>query len=213
MPYNKQYLSALISLLMLHITLYAGDEKLNTAGGWKPYYGIPGADTASYYALGNCKFFEYDDYIVAERALPGIEIGSDIFVKIRRKKFTEVNCEKMSKNCNMKVLNKWAEFFLAKKGKYLIIYSETGERRDLFIYDITTGHRIFKSDFSEPIRFNYKGELSFWTEAKKAKREDCVNFDKWTKLGLTPIIEMKATFDLNNIVLIHSPETRCAYKK
>lgn len=205
----------IITTLLLFYTLhlFAAEDAVDTSSGWKPYFGIPGADTASYYTFGNCKFFEYDDYIIAERELKGSEIGSDIFVKFRREKFTEVNCEKMSKICDMKVLNRWAEFFLAKKGKYCIVSSGTDERRDLYIYDMTTGSRIFKSDFSGPITFNYKGELSFWTETKKATAENCSSFEKWTRLGLTPIIETKVAFDVINSVLIRSTETRCAYKR
>lgn len=113
----------------------------------------------------------------------------------------------------MKILNKWAEFFLGKRGKYLIITSGTDERRELYIYDITTGNRIFQSDFSEPISFTYKGELSFWTDARKASNKECENYDTWVKLGLTPIIEMNVILDLDKIVLIHTTETRCSYKK
>ena len=200
-------------VLLFNSSLFASEKVVDTTSGWKPYTGVPGADTASYYKISNCKFFEYDDYIVAERSLTGGEIGSDIFVKIRRKKFTEINCEKMSKNCAMKIMNKWAQFFLAKKGKYLIITDGTDERRGLFIYDITKGKNIFQSDFSEPIRFNYKSELSFWTESKKASSGECENYDKWKKQGLIPIIEMNAILDLNKIVLIHLTDTRCAYKK
>ena len=209
--YKKPFVITL--LLLFNSSLFASEKVIDTTSGWKPYVGIPGADTASYYQIGNCKFFEYDDYIVAERSLTGGEIGSDIFIKIRRKKFTEINCEKMSKNCDMKIMNKWAQFFLAKKGKYLIVTDGTDERRGLFIYDITKGKNIFQSDFSEPIRFNYKSELSFWTESKKASGGECENYDTWKKQGLIPIIEMNVILDLNKIVLIHLTDTRCAYKK
>jgi hypothetical protein len=148
-----------------------------------------------------------------ERALTGGEIGSDIFVTARRKIFTEVNCEKMSRHCDLKVMNTWAEYFSAKKGKFLFIYSESGGRRYVYIYDITTGTRIFKSDFSEPISFNAQGELSFWTEARKAAERECPSYNKWKKLGVIPIIETRVFIELSTLTLMPSEETRCSYKK
>ena len=209
----KFHLLISLSLLILHTPLSAAGEPIDTSTGWKPYYGIEGADTGSYYKIGPCKFFEYDDYIIVERELTGNDIGSDIFIKARKRVTIEVNCEKIVTSCDIKILNKWAEFFFAKKNKHLIISSGTEGKRSLIIYDLLTGKKLFKSDFSDSIYFNYRGELSFWTESREATLEECPSFQKLIKLGITPIIETRATLDLNNLTLIYSTETRCSYKK
>lgn len=209
----KFHLLISLTLFILHTPLLAAEGVIDTSTGWKPYYGIPGADTGSYYKIGPCKFFEYNDYIIVERELAGSAIGSDIFIKVRKRVTIVVNCEKIVNSCDMKILNKWAEFFLAKKDKHLIVSSGTDDSRSLIIYYLLTGKKLFKSDFSDSIYFNYKGELSFWTETREATLTECPSFKKWVKLGFTPIIETRATLDLHNLTLINSTETRCSFKK
>ena len=209
----KFHLFLSLALIILSTPLLAAEGAIDTSTGWKPYYGIPGADTGSYYKIGPCKFFEYDDYIIVERELAGSGIGSDIFIKVRKRVRIQVNCEKIIKSCDMKILNEWAEFFLAKKDMHLIISSGTGERRSLIIYDLLTGKKLFKSDFSDPIYFNYRGELSFWTEIREASPGECPSFIKYLKLGGTPIIEARAILNLHDLTLIKSTETRCSVRK
>ena len=75
--------------------------------------------TASTHKIGNCAFFVYDDYVVVQEELTGGEIGSDIFVKVRMgENFPEVNCKKLIGKHILKILNKWAEYFLAKKDNF-----------------------------------------------------------------------------------------------
>ncbi len=190
------------------------ENNLDTTCGWKPYCGIPGADTASSYKISNCKFFVYDDYMIVENELTGGEIGSNIFVKFRKgKAFPEVNCDKTARNCNMKVLNKWAEFFLAKKDNFLIIQSESGLQEKLIIYDIRTKKVVFESNFSELTDINSSGELSFWLKTDKANQNNCPEYNELKNSGYNPVIEKEVYLDLKTQNLSYSSDMRCNYKE
>jgi len=209
---KKSYLVFIICCLIFCRNAFAAPAPIDTVSGWKHYYGIAGADTGSYYQIGSCKFFEYDDYVIIEKDL-NREIGSNIYIKTKKGGQIEINCEKIIRQNDMRILNEWAEFFFAKKGDCVFIRSGTGERCNLIIYDIIKKQKIFQTDFSDTIRFVAKNRICFWTETSVAEKGSCPEYEKLSHLGVIPIIETKVTLDLSNLVVIWTPEKKCSYKK
>lgn len=203
-----------VAVFLFFVLNKAASEDFDTTSGWKPYYGIQGADTASTYKIADCSFFVYKDLIIVEKELTGGEIGSNIFVKTRKgKAFPEVNCDKIIRKCDMQVLNKWAEYFLAKWNLFLIIRSENGPRRKLIVYDMGTKKIVFESYYSSPVYFNSSDELCFWLETGKANPGNCPKYNKLVKSGLTPVIETEVTFNLYTQNLSYTSDKRCNYNE
>ena len=138
-------------------------------------------------------------------------VGSVIFVKKNVDKYNKfLPCEKIISQCDFKIENKWAEYFMGIYKHYLFTDVGTGPSRGLIIYDLNTKNMVFESDYSRPIFIDAKGILSFWkTSEISATEKNCPGYSKIRSDGLGPAIEKEVLLNLSDLSLSETGETRC----
>ena len=203
-----------ITIVTLIVLLIAVE---NNSAGEKGIFGVfRGTDPVySLSQFDNHLCFRYQKFLVATKDLSD-RVGSDIFVKKNDDKYNKFTpCEKIISECDFKIKNEWAEYFMGIYKHYLFIDSGTGPTpRGLIIYNLNTKNKVFDSEYSDPVFIDAKGILSFWiTSEIPATEKNCPEYSKNRSWGLGSAIEKKVLLNLSDLSLSATGETRCSSRQ
>lgn len=101
-------------------------------------------------------------------------------------------------------------YFLKLAAPYLMLDSGTSGTRELVIFDLRSGKQIFQGGYDEAsFKADAHGARFFAATQKKATAANCPELAVIKKNGMTPVIDIKARFDVTTGLVTKSNETQC----
>ena len=113
---------------------------------------------------------------------------------------------------NHKIAPKQPAFFLEAKGKWLLLDEGTGpDQRQLQVWNMDTGKRVWRQPYGEPASFDSDGQqLHYWMPlATQVTPTNCPNLAQYKAADLRAQLQVKAILELRNLTSNATQERRC----